>query len=207
MTDADEDRSDLKRAIREIDDFPKPGIRFFDLTTLFADADAFARTVDALAAQVAPLAPELVVVPEARGFVSGAALAYRLGAGLIIARKPTKLPGPSLSAEYALEYGTDVLHVHEGAIGAGRRALVHDDLLATGGTALATRDLIEQAGGVCVGFSFIVELTFLGGRTRLEAEGLAVRSLVRYASEATAGEGTPPPRAPGGGAAAPPRSA
>lgn len=173
---------DLDAVIRRIPDHPRPGIMFFDLTTLFADPAAFRFAADRLAEAAAPLCPDVILVAEARGFVCGAVLAYRLGAAFVPARKPHKLPGPTIGVEYSLEYGVDELHVHRGAIRPGQRVLIHDDLLATGGTAVAKRELAERAGGIPVGFSFIVELDFLGGRARLAP--LPVQSLVHYSSEA-----------------------
>ena len=167
--------------IRDIPDFPKPGIVFKDITPLFLDAGALRAAVDALAAYARERGVDYVVSAEARGFVLGAAVAVEVGAGFILARKPGKLPREVTSVEYALEYGVDALEVHADAIPDGSRVLVHDDLLATGGTASALCGLVEQAGGVVAGCGFVIELEFLDGRRRLE--GYDVRSLIRYGDE------------------------
>ena len=158
---------DLRALVRDIPDFPKPGIVFKDITPLLADARALEQAVDALASHARPLKADCVLAAEARGFLLGPALALRLGAGFALARKPGKLPHETISVEYELEYGTDSLELHSDAIGPGMRVLVHDDLLATGGTARALCDLVERVGGVVVGCNFLVELGFLGGRARL----------------------------------------
>lgn len=157
----------LRERIREIADFPKPGIVFRDITPLLADAAALDGAVSALADQARDLQPDLVIAAEARGFLLGTALARELGAGFVLARKPGKLPHETVRAEYLLEYGVDSLEVHADAIGPGAAVLVHDDLLATGGTAGALCSLVEQLGGRVVGCSFLVELAFLGGRAAL----------------------------------------
>jgi adenine phosphoribosyltransferase len=171
---------DLRSHIREIPDFPKPGIGFKDITTLMADAGALDEAVRGLAAAV-PEGADMVVAAEARGFLLGPALARELGAGFILARKPGKLPHDTVQAEYALEYGTDTLEVHSDAVRPGARVVVHDDLLATGGTASACCRLVEQLGGSVVACVFLAELAFLPGRERLQ--GYDVRSLVVYDSE------------------------
>jgi adenine phosphoribosyltransferase len=168
----------LEDHIRDIPDFPKPGIVFKDITPLFLDASALREAVDALVAYGRERDAQYVVSAEARGFVLGAALAVELGAGFILARKPGKLPRSVASVEYALEYGVDSLEVHADAIPAGSRVLVHDDLLATGGTASALCRLVERAGGTVAGCAFVIELAFLRGRAQLE--GYDVASLVRY---------------------------
>jgi adenine phosphoribosyltransferase len=171
---------DLRAHIREIPDFPKPGIGFKDITTLMADAGA----LDAAVTGLAGLVPEdvaMVVAAEARGFLLGPALARELHAGFILARKHGKLPHDTVKAEYALEYGTDTLEVHSDALSAGSRVIVHDDLLATGGTAKAVCELVEQLGGEVVACVFLAELAFLPGRERLAAYD--VRSLVVYEDE------------------------
>jgi adenine phosphoribosyltransferase len=167
--------------IQDIPDFPKPGIVFKDVTPLFLDAEALRDAVDALAAYAREREVDYVVSAEARGFVLGAAVAVAVGAGFILARKPGKLPRAVASVEYQLEYGVDALEVHSDAIRDGARVLVHDDLLATGGTAAALCGLVEQAGGVVAGCAFVIELEFLKGRERLA--GYDVRSLISYASE------------------------
>jgi adenine phosphoribosyltransferase len=171
----------LEDHIRDIPDFPKPGIVFKDITPLFLDASALREAVDALVAYGRDRDAQYVVSAEARGFVLGAAVAVELGAGFILARKPGKLPRSVASVEYALEYGVDSLEVHADAIPAGSRVLVHDDLLATGGTASALCRLVERAGGTVAGCAFVIELAFLRGRAQLE--GYDVASLVRYHSE------------------------
>jgi adenine phosphoribosyltransferase len=166
----------LEDHIHDIPDFPKPGIVFKDITPLFIDADALAYAVDQVAGWAREWKVDYVVSAEARGFVLGAAAAVAAHAGFILARKPGKLPREVSSVEYALEYGVDALEVHADAIRDGSRVLVHDDLLATGGTARALCDLVEQAGGDVAGCAFVIELAFLGGRERLR--DYDVRSLV-----------------------------
>ena len=170
---------DLEARIRDIPDFPKRGIVFKDIMPLLADPDALHETVERLAEFAEPRKPDVVLGAEARGFILGAALAYRLGCGFVAARKPGKLPWRTISAKYALEYGFDALELHADAIAGGARVLVHDDLLATGGTAKAKIDLVEQLGGTVVGLAFVIELEFLGGREKLE--GYDVCSLIKYA--------------------------
>lgn len=172
---------DLRAAIREIPDFPKPGIGFKDVTTLLADAAALDAAVRGLADIARPLRPDVVIGAEARGFLLGPALARELGCGFVLARKPGKLPHDTVRAEYLLEYGTDALEVHTDAVTHGHRVLVHDDLLATGGTAAALCSLVEQSGGVVAGCAFLIELAFLGGRAALAPH--AVDALVRYEEE------------------------
>ena len=169
---------DLSTRIRDIPDFPKRGIVFKDIMPLLADAKALQETVERLAEFAEPRKPDLVLGAEARGFILGAALAYRLGCGFVPARKPGKLPWRTISAKYALEYGFDALELHADAIAAGSRVLIHDDLLATGGTARAKVDLVEQLGGTVVGLAFVIELEFLNGREKLE--GYDVFSLIQY---------------------------
>jgi adenine phosphoribosyltransferase len=158
---------DLRGYIRDIADFPKAGIVFRDITPLMADAGALDEAVRQLAEVARPLEPDVVVAAEARGFLLGAALARELGAGFVLARKPGKLPYDTERAEYLLEYGSDALEVHTDALANGSRVLVHDDLLATGGTAKALCELVEQLAGTVVGCVFLIELAFLGGRERL----------------------------------------
>jgi adenine phosphoribosyltransferase len=160
--------ADLRAHIRDIPDFPEPGIVFRDITPLLANAAALDAAVRGLADLARPLGEaDVVIAAEARGFVLGAALARELGAGFVLARKPGKLPHETTSAEYALEYGKDTLEVHTDAITPGSRVLVHDDLLATGGTAGALCALVEQLGGQVLGCAFLIELGFLGGRATL----------------------------------------
>jgi len=172
---------DLGSYVRDIPDFPKPGIVFKDITPVLAAPEALDAAVAALAGFARELDVELVVGAEARGFLLGPAIARELGAGFILARKPGKLPRATVQAEYALEYGTDTLELHSDAVHGGSRVLVHDDLLATGGTASATCSLVEQLGGVVVGCAFLIELAFLNGRGRLQ--GRNVHSLLSYDSE------------------------
>jgi adenine phosphoribosyltransferase len=171
---------DLVSRIRDVPDFPKPGIVFKDIMPLLADRDALRETVDRLAAYAEPLQPDVILGAEARGFILGGALAYRLGCGFVAARKPGKLPWDTVSAEYELEYGLDSLELHADALKREARVLIHDDLLATGGTAKAKVELVEQLGGEVVGLAFVIELEFLHGRERLA--GYDVFSLVQYDS-------------------------
>jgi adenine phosphoribosyltransferase len=169
---------DLESYIQDIPDFPRPGIVFRDITPLFLDHGALDHTVDALAGYAREREADYVVSAEARGFVLGGAIAARAGAGFILARKPGKLPRETSSVEYQLEYGVDTLEVHADAVADGSRILVHDDLLATGGTAEALCGLVEQAGADVAGCGFVIELAFLDGRSRLRDHD--VRSLVVY---------------------------
>lgn len=170
----------LRSLIRDIPDFPKPGILFKDITPLMASPHALALAVDALARRAKPLRVDRVLAAEARGFLLGPALALRLDAGFVLARKPGKLPHHTIEAEYELEYGVDRLQLHADAIPPGSRVLVHDDLLATGGTAKALCRLVEQLGGVVAGCGFLVELSFLEGRSKLA--GYETHALLRYES-------------------------
>jgi adenine phosphoribosyltransferase len=170
---------ELDSYIRHIPGFPKEGILFHDIMPLLQDAEAFHYTVDRLAEFARQRRVDLILGAEARGFILGAALAYALGVGFAAARKPGKLPWNVCRCEYDLEYGTDALEIHADAIEPGQRVLVHDDLLATGGTAKAKIQLVEQAGGVVAGLAFLIELTELHGRERLE--GYEVFSLLTYA--------------------------
>jgi adenine phosphoribosyltransferase len=172
---------DLGAHIRDIPDFPKPGILFKDITPLLLDADALSQAVSDLAEWARPLEVDYVAAAEARGFILGAALARELGAGFVPARKPGKLPGETVSAEYILEYGVDALEMHADALAHGARVLLHDDLLATGGTARALAELIEGTGAHIAGCAFLVELAFLGGRERLA--GYDVHALLTYDGE------------------------
>ena len=172
---------DLTRLIRNVQDFPKPGIGFKDITTLLLNGPAFRHVVERLAEFARKQRAEVVVGAEARGFLFAAPVACRLGIGVVPVRKPGKLPAATLSEEYALEYGTDKLELHRDAIGQGQRVLVVDDLLATGGTVGAMCRLVEKAGGSVAGVAFLVELDFLHGRKRLN--GYEVCSLVHYTGE------------------------
>jgi adenine phosphoribosyltransferase len=168
----------LKAAIRDVPDFPKPGIVFKDITTLLQDPALLRRALDLMTVMCGDLAVDKVVAIESRGFILGGALADRLGAGFVPVRKPGKLPWKSRSASYELEYGTDTLEMHEDAVGPADRVLVVDDVIATGGTARAVADLTEALGASVSGFAFLVELGFLKGRERLP--GRDVRSLIRF---------------------------
>jgi adenine phosphoribosyltransferase len=169
---------DLKKLIREVPDYPKPGILFYDLTTLLKDRDGFRGLIDRLCGHYDGHKIDLVVGIEARGFILAPALAYRLKAGFVPVRKPKKLPARTAKVSYALEYGTDSLEIHEDAVQKGQRVLLCDDLLATGGTAAAAVQLIRSLGGIVDGAAFAVELTFLNGRAKLP--GLDVFSLLQY---------------------------
>jgi adenine phosphoribosyltransferase len=169
---------DLKKLIREVPDYPKPGILFYDLTTLLKDKNGFRRLIDQLCGHYDGRQIDVVAGIEARGFILAPALAYRLNAGFVPVRKPKKLPAKTAQVSYALEYGSDVLEIHEDAVQKGQRVLLCDDLLATGGTAAAAVQLLRSLGGVVDGAAFAVELTFLSGRAKLP--GLDVFSLVQY---------------------------
>jgi len=171
----------LRGFIRDIPDFPKPGIVFKDITPLLASPDGLDAAVGGLADYGRDLDVEFVIGAEARGFLLGPALARELNAGFVLARKPGKLPHETVRAEYLLEYGTDALELHSDAVAEGARVLVHDDLLATGGTAKALCELVEQLGGQVVGCAFLIELAFLDGRERLA--GYPVHALIRYDAE------------------------
>ncbi|MFI5007248.1 MAG: adenine phosphoribosyltransferase [Solirubrobacterales bacterium] len=168
----------LKAAIRDVPDFPKKGIVFKDITTLLKDAALFRRTVDLLAVLCGDRPVDKVVAIESRGFILGGVLATRLGAGFVPVRKPGKLPAKTLSASYALEYGTDTLEIHEDSLAKGERVLIVDDVIATGGTARAVGDLVDRLGAQVVAYAFLVELSFLNGREKLP--GREVLSLIRY---------------------------
>ena len=169
---------DLKKLIREIPDYPKPGILFYDLTTVLQDARGFHSLVDQLCTHYEGQKVDVVVGIEARGFIFAPALAYRLGAGFVPVRKPKKLPWHTASVTYQLEYGSDQLEIHKDAVKPGMHVLLCDDLLATGGTAAAAINLVRQLGGEVVGAAFAVELNFLHGRAKLP--GLDVFSLLKY---------------------------
>lgn len=169
---------DLKAFIRDIPDFPKPGIVFRDITTLLSNSDGLQYTIDSLADHCSDLQPDYVVGMESRGFIFGTALAYKLGIGFVPVRKPGKLPSAVHSVEYELEYGVDRLEMHQDAGHPTARMLVVDDLIATGGTAAATAKLIEQAGCELIGFAFVIELVALNGRDRLPK--VPIVSLIEY---------------------------
>ena len=172
--------NELKSLIREVPDFPKPGINFYDITTLLKHPSGLRQTVDALAAEYEGEKVDTVIGVEARGFIFAPALAYHLGAGFVPVRKPRKLPAECASISYDLEYGQDTLEIHRDAVGSGHRVIIADDLLATGGTAKAVVELVEGLGGTVAGLVFVVELEFLPGRQKLE--GYDVRSLIKYQS-------------------------
>jgi adenine phosphoribosyltransferase len=172
---------DLAALVRDIPDFPKPGIVFKDITPVLASREGLDAAVRALADVARDLQVDVVIGAEARGFLLGPAVARELGAGFVLARKPGKLPHETVRAEYVLEYGVDALELHSDAVAAGARVLVHDDLLATGGTAKALCELVEQLDGSVAACAFLIELAFLDGRERLA--GYDVRALLRYDSE------------------------
>jgi adenine phosphoribosyltransferase len=169
---------DLASKIRDVPDFPEPGIVFKDIMPLLADPASLREAVDQLAEWAEPRKPDLILGAEARGFILGGALAYRLGCGFAAARRPGKLPWKTISVNYALEYGENSLEVHADAFAGGARVLIHDDVLATGGTVKAILDLVEQLGGEVVGVAFLIELGFLNGRERLA--GYDLHSLITY---------------------------
>ena len=169
----------LKAKIRNIPDFPKPGILFYDITTLLRDPEGFREVIAALAAPFKDQAVDLVVGIESRGFILGGAVAVALGAGFVPVRKPGKLPGKAVKESYALEYGTDALEIHADAVVPGQRVLIVDDVIATGGTAKATASLVRTLGGTVHALAFLVELEFLKGREKLAGE--TIHTVIRYA--------------------------
>ncbi|EKV00782.1 adenine phosphoribosyltransferase [Leptolyngbya sp. PCC 7375] len=171
--------TDIHALIREIPDFPKPGILFRDITTLLQNADGLRATIDLMAEQAVNYQPDCIVGIESRGFIFGMPLAYQLGLSFIPVRKPGKLPAAVHQVSYALEYGQDSLEVHQDALDTGHRPLIVDDLLATGGTAAATAKLIEQTGATIAGFSFVIELSELNGRQKLP-DGIPITTLLSY---------------------------
>ena len=171
---------DLKQHIREVPDFPKPGINFYDITTLLQHPLALRKTVDRFVWMFADKRIDKVVGIESRGFMFGPIVAYDLNAGFVPVRKPGKLPWEKIRETYELEYGNDTLEMHRDAVQPGEQVLIVDDLVATGGTAHATARMVEKLGGTVAGFGFIIELTFLDGRKKLEAAGYEVASLIQY---------------------------
>jgi adenine phosphoribosyltransferase len=169
---------DLRAKIREVPDFPKPGILFYDITTLLKDADAFREVIDRMAEQVADRPVDLVVGMESRGVIFSAPLAYKIGAGFVPVRKLGKLPAETIEVEYELEYGTATLEIHRDAIQPGQKVLIVDDLLATGGTVMGTIELVQRLGGEIAGLSFMVELTALRGRDKLG--DFKINTLISY---------------------------
>ena len=176
-----DDIGSIRRAIRDVPNFPKPGIVFKDITPLFANGALFARTIDLFAERYRGQKINTVLGIESRGFIVGAALAYKLGAGFSVVRKPGKLPYDKHQASYELEYGTDTLEIHVDGIPRQARVIIADDLIATGGTAAATAELVSKLGGTVVECAFVIELSFLKGRDKLKPYG--VYSLVQYDSE------------------------
>jgi adenine phosphoribosyltransferase len=176
-----DDIARIRQAIRDIRDFPKPGIVFKDITPLLANGPLFAKTIDLIAERYNGQKIDTVLGIESRGFIIGAALAYRLGAGFSVVRKPGKLPYETHSASYALEYGVDTLEIHIDAISRDARVIIADDLIATGGTAAATAELVSKLGGTVVECAFVIELSFLNGREKLKPYG--VYSVLQYDSE------------------------
>jgi adenine phosphoribosyltransferase len=168
----------LKKLIREVPDFPKPGINFFDITTLLKDESGLRDLINTMSARYSSGEVDVVAGIEARGFIFAPAIAYALGTGFVPVRKPKKLPAKTESVEYALEYGTDKLEIHVDAVPPGSRVLIVDDVLATGGTAAAVAKLVEKLGGTVAGFGFVIELDFLSGREKLG--GYRVDSLIHY---------------------------
>jgi adenine phosphoribosyltransferase len=178
MSQSDLNSDQLKKLIREVPDFPKKGILFYDITTLLRDKTGFARLIDLFSEHYIGKQIDLILGMEARGFIFGPALAYRLNAGFVPVRKPGKLPAATYRVEYELEYGSNALEIHRDAIERGQRVLIVDDLLATGGTAVATAKLVSSLGGEIAGMAFVVELDFLKGREKLGA--YEVFSLLHY---------------------------
>jgi adenine phosphoribosyltransferase len=174
------DEDALKALVRTIPDFPKPGIAFRDISTLLADGPGFRAAIELMTRLTQPFAPDRIIAIDARGFLFGAPIAVALGAGVIPARKKGKLPGATLGVDYALEYGTDRLELHVGAVLPGHRAVIIDDLIATGGTAMACVNLLREAGAEVAGAAFAIDLPDLGGADRLRAEGVAVESLMAF---------------------------
>lgn len=170
--------NNLKSLIREVSDFPKPGVLFYDITTLLKDAQGLHTLIDELGANYEPKGIDKVVGIEARGFIFAPAVAYALNAGFIPVRKPKKLPAPTERVEYQLEYGTDALEIHRDAVAPGEHVLIVDDVLATGGTASAVTKLVEKLGGKVVGLGFVIELDFLHGRAKLP--GYDIRAMLHY---------------------------
>ena len=169
----------VRALVRDVPDFPKPGILFRDLTPVMRDPQAWKQVMEGMQQALAPLQPEVIVGIEARGFIVGTGLAMTMGLGFVPVRKPGKLPGPITAVDYALEYGSDRLEIQEGALSGCQRVLVIDDLLATGGTAAACSELVSRAGGAVCGYGFVAELTALEGRSKLPG-GVPVESLIHY---------------------------
>jgi adenine phosphoribosyltransferase len=177
------DANSLKSKIRTVRGWPKPGINFRDVTTLFQDAEAFRTTIDALVEAVGPLAPDIIAAVDARGFLLGGALAYKLGRPVVLVRKKGKLPYKTVAEDYALEYGSATIEVHADACRAGDRIVIVDDLIATGGTLLAAARLFRSLKGEVVGVAAVIDLPGLGGSRRLAEDGLTVRTLFAFSEE------------------------
>ncbi len=177
------DANSLKSRIRTVRGWPKPGINFRDVTTLFQDAEAFRATIDALVGAVGPLAPDIIAAVDARGFLLGGALAYKLGRPVVLVRKKGKLPFKTVAEDYALEYGSATIEVHADACRAGDRIVIVDDLIATGGTLLAAARLFRSLKGEVVGVAAVIDLPDLGGSRRLAEDGLAVRTLFAFSED------------------------
>lgn len=171
----------LAALVRTIPDFPKPGIQFRDITTLLADGQGMRDLIDQMAGIVRPLDPDLIIGVEARGFILGAALALALGKGFVPVRKAGKLPGKTVGIDYVLEYGTDRLEMHEGQVPRGSRAILVDDLIATGGTALAAAQLLREQGAIVLMALFAIDLPDLGGMAALEADGIPAQAIMAFA--------------------------
>ncbi|HZL46107.1 MAG TPA: adenine phosphoribosyltransferase [Opitutaceae bacterium] len=177
------DAANLKSKVRTVRDWPKPGVNFRDVTTLFQDPEAFRTTIDALAGTIGPLQPDVVAAVDARGFILGGALAYKLGRPFVLVRKKGKLPYKTVTEDYALEYGTATIEVHADACRPGDRVVIVDDLIATGGTLLAATRLFRALRGEVVGVVAVIDLPGLGGSRRLAENGLAVRTLVAFSEQ------------------------
>lgn len=180
---ADDDLARLAALVRTIPDFPQPGIQFRDITTLIADPHGFALATDLLAIRAARYRPDILVAVEARGFIFAAAMARVMGLGVVLARKSGKLPGATIGVDYALEYGSDRLEMHEGMLGAGQRTVLVDDLLATGGTLLAAAELVDQTGAIAAAALCVIDLPDLGGTKRLADAGVPVETLIAFAGD------------------------
>ncbi len=172
---------ELASKLRVVPDFPVPGVSFKDITTLLSDVDAFHKAIQALKEMCGKLDFEVIVAPESRGFIIGSVLAYEMGKSFVPVRKKGKLPYDTICGEYQLEYGTDTLEMHSDAVKTGQKVLVLDDLLATGGTVLASIDMVERLGGVLSGTAFLIELTYMPGRSNLSERGYQVLSLIKLA--------------------------
>jgi len=172
--------SDLYDIIRDVADFPEPGIVFKDVTPLLSNSSAFRAALDLMTETCRAMGPEKILAIESRGFIFGAPIAATLGVGLVLARKAGKLPWKRHRVEYALEYGTDTIEIHQDSIHAGEKVVIVDDVLATGGTARAAGEVVDKAGGIVSGYGFLIELAFLGGRKKISQNGMAIESVLEY---------------------------